>query len=527
MAIVSRPLAGALIVACASVMSSNGQEPGWIQLFDGKTVNGWTAVGGINWTVVDGAISATPAAQPGSPTADAKQTWPQGFLRSVPTFADFEMTAEFWSEQDTNSGLFIRCAEPANPGSLGSCYEINISDPHATSPTGSIVGVHSTLPKRIPSAGKWSRFDVLADGPHIVVKVNGETATDVRDEKLREGALGLQAGGPTGSGPVKFRNLRIRPLRPTPRQAAAQSPGAAAVPQVSRADFERWKKEHSNWGRWGIDDQLGALNLITPAKRRQAAALVKEGVSVSLSRVADTEKAIDNPDPFEHNMIEIGADRMGVVPHGVAHTHLDSLAHINYNGVFYNGYKPDAASVMKRGHTRNSIINLKNGIFTRGVLVDLPRLKGVPYLEPGTPIYAQDIEAWEKMAGVKIGPGDAVFLRTGRWARRAALGPFDTNRTARRSGPSASMIPWLKQRDIALLGGDVPPSVAPSDVEGETGAVHDFALVYLGVHIFDNCDLEALAEAAQARKRWDFLLTVAPLVIQGGTGSPVNPIATF
>ena len=306
------------------------------------------------------------------------------------------------------------------------------------------------------------------------------------------------------------------------------SHGQERAPQpVTRADFERWKRELSNWGRWGKDDQLGALNLITPAKRRQAAALVTDGVSVSLSRVADTEKAIDNPDPFEHRMLEIGADRMGVVPHGVAHTHLDSLAHINFNGVFYNGYTPDAASVMKRGHTRNSIVNLKNGIFTRGVLVDLPRLKGVPYLEPGTPIYAHDIEAWEKMAGVKIGSGDAVFLRTGRWARRAALGPFDTSRTARRSGPSASMIPWLKQRDVALLGGDVPPSVAPSDAEGETGAVHDFALVYLGVHIFDNCDLEALAEAAQARKRWDFLLTVAPLVIQGGTGSPVNPIATF
>ena len=306
------------------------------------------------------------------------------------------------------------------------------------------------------------------------------------------------------------------------------SHGQERAPQpVTRADFERWKRELSNWGRWGKDDQLGALNLITPAKRRQAAALVTDGVSVSLSRVADTEKAIDNPDPFEHRMLEIGADRMGVVPHGVAHTHLDSLAHINFNGVFYNGYTPDAASVMKRGHTRNSIVNLKNGIFTRGVLVDLPRLKGVPYLEPGTPIYAHDIEAWEKMAGVTIGSGDAVFLRTGRWARRAALGPFDTSRTARRSGPSASMIPWLKQRDVALLGGDVPPSVAPSDAEGETGAVHDFALVYLGVHIFDNCDLEALAEAAQARKRWDFLLTVAPLVIQGGTGSPVNPIATF
>ena len=301
----------------------------------------------------------------------------------------------------------------------------------------------------------------------------------------------------------------------------------ASQQAVTRAEFDRWKTELSNWGRWGKDDQMGALNLITPAKRRQAAALVREGFSVSLSRDADTQKAIDNPDPFEHSMLTTGTDRIGIVPHGVAHTHLDSLAHISYDGVFYNGYKPDPGAVMTNGHTRNSIINLKHGIVTRGVLIDLPRLKGVAYLEPGAPIYARDIDAWEKIAGVKVSAGDALFIRTGRWARRAALGPFDTNRTARRSGPSASMLPWLRQRDVALLGGDVPPSVAPSDAEGETGAVHDFALVYLGVHIFDNVDLEALAEAAAARKRWEFMLTVAPLAIRGGTGSPANPIATF
>ncbi len=310
--------------------------------------------------------------------------------------------------------------------------------------------------------------------------------------------------------------------------ALVQSTAAGAPPQsVSRADFDRWKKELSNWGRWGSNDELGAANLITPAKRRQAAGLVKEGFSVSLARETDSEKAVDNPDPFEHRMLTIGTDRIGVIPHGVAHTHLDSLAHIESDGVFYNGYKPDPATVMKRGHARNSIVNLKSGIFTRGVLIDLPRLKGVPYLEPGTPISAQDIEAWEKLAGVKVSSGDALFIRTGRWARRAAVGPFDTSRTGKRSGPNASVIPFLKQRDVALLGGDVPPSLAPTDVEGETGAVHDFALVHLGVLVFDNVDLEALAEAAQARKRWEFLLTVAPLPIRGGTGSPVNPIATF
>ena len=186
---------------------------GWVSLFDGKTLNGWTVIGGVNWTVVDGALSATPASQKVTPTGDSKQTWPQGFLRSVATFSDFEMTTEFWNEEDSNSGLMIRCGVPANPGSLGGCYEINISDPHATSPTGSIVGVHSTLPHRIPSIGKWSRFDVVADGPHLVVKVNGELATDANDEKLKDGAIGLQAGGPTGSGPIKFRNIKIRPLR--------------------------------------------------------------------------------------------------------------------------------------------------------------------------------------------------------------------------------------------------------------------------------------------------------------------------
>ncbi len=296
---------------------------------------------------------------------------------------------------------------------------------------------------------------------------------------------------------------------------------------VTRAQFDTWKKELSNWGRWGSDDELGAVNLITPAKRRQAAALVADGVSVSLARETDMQKAVDNPDPFEHRMLTIGTDRLGVVPHGVAHTHLDSLAHIHYDGVFYNGYKPDPAAVMKGGHARNSIAVLKNGIFTRGILVDLPRLKGVPYLEPGTPIYAEDIEAWERFANVKVSAGDALLIRTGRWARRAVVGPFETSREGRRSGPSASMIPWLRQRDVALLGGDVPPSLAPTDVDGETGAVHDFVLVHLGVLVFDNVDLEALAEAANARKRWEFLLTVAPLPVRGGTGSPVNPIATF
>jgi kynurenine formamidase len=306
----------------------------------------------------------------------------------------------------------------------------------------------------------------------------------------------------------------------------SQAPSSTARRIVSADEYERWKKELSNWGRWGNDDQIGALNLITPAKRRQAAGLVREGVSVSLAGDVDTVKAVDNPNPYDHTMLAIGSDRIAVSYHGIAHTHLDSLAHVNANGVFYNGYAPDADTVLKQGHARNAIDNVKSGIFTRGVLIDIPRLKGVDYLEPGTPIYVEDLEAWEKKVGVKVSAGDALFVRTGVWARRKAVGPWLRGRAegGRSAGLDPSVIPWLKQRDVALLGSDHPQYVSPSNL---TGAVHDFALLYLGVHLFDNCDLEALADLAAARNRWEFLLTAAPLPIRGGTGSPLNPIATF
>jgi kynurenine formamidase len=309
--------------------------------------------------------------------------------------------------------------------------------------------------------------------------------------------------------------------------AGARAPQGPAPSKVTPQQFEQWKKDLNNWGRWGKDDEVGTMNLITPAKRKQAAALVKEGFSVSLASDADTVQAIDNPQPYEHQMLALGSDRIGVAFHGIAHTHLDSLAHINYDGVFYNGYKPNPEQVRSaNGHAKNSIHNLKNGIFTRGILIDIPRMKGVQYLEPGTPIYVEDLEAWLKKAGLKIQPGDAVFVRAGVWARRNQSGPYLRGRSpgGKDAGLDPSVIPWLKKQDIAILASDHPQYVSPSDLPG---AVHDFALVSLGIHLMDNCDLEALSEAADARKRWEFLLTAAPLPIKGGTGSPLNPIATF
>lgn len=307
---------------------------------------------------------------------------------------------------------------------------------------------------------------------------------------------------------------------------------AQAGSKLTKADIDTWMKELSNWGRWGKDDQLGAINLITAAKRKQAASLVREGVSISLAHDVEKESAADNARPFTHTMTMVGLnnttvpfslDTFSVNYHGYAHTHLDALCHMFYQGRMYNGFSQD--EVTQKGAARLSILNMKQGVFTRGILMDMARLKGKPYLEPGTAIYPEDLDAWEKMAGVKVGSGDVVFIRTGRWARRKAVGPWDVGSHA--AGMHASCARWLKKRDVAIIGSDAASDVVPSLVEGVSLPVHQLMLVALGVHIFDNCDLEAVAEGAAARKRWEFLLTAAPLAVNGGTGSPLNPIATY
>ncbi len=308
------------------------------------------------------------------------------------------------------------------------------------------------------------------------------------------------------------------------------SRAAEAHALITQAQYERWQTELSNWGRWGKDDEMGTLNLVTPAKRKQAAALVKEGFSVSLSANAATQKEIDVPCPVEWSMItateSTALDRIGYpCIHGAGTTHLDSFAHVFFNGKMWNGY-PVAGLVTKEGGAgKASILTMKNGIVTRGVLYDIPRLKGVPYLGPGDRIFPEDLEAWEKISGAKAGPGDALFLRWGRWARRAKLGPSAIDDAS--AGFDNSIIPWLKKRDIALLGWETPGYAPQPPGDLPRTAVHNFVLTILGIHIIDRADFEALSEAAATRHRWEFMLTVAPLPIPKGTGSPVNPIAMF
>ena len=205
---------------------------------------------------------------------------------------------------------------------------------------------------------------------------------------------------------------------------AASEPAAQpadADRTVTEAQYEQWKTELTNWGRWGADDEIGALNLVTPAKRLQAVALVEEGITVSLAGDADTVEAVDNPNPYEHTMLGISSDRIAVSYHGISHTHLDALAHINDDGVFYNGYAPDPDTVVEQGHEKNSIHNLKSGIVTRGILIDIPRC-GACRISSRTPIYVEDLRGVEEHAGVRVSAGDGPVhphRRLGRRAREA------------------------------------------------------------------------------------------------------------
>lgn len=329
------------------------------------------------------------------------------------------------------------------------------------------------------------------------------------------GTLLLAAGAST---------IGQQPPPAAPPVLLSPGPSAARFPR-NAAEFDQLFHQIKNWGRWGADDQLGAANLITDAKRKEAASLVKSGIAVGLAHSPLKDAAPDNPNVFTHTMNRgLSTDTYSVSYHGYAHSHIDALCHILYKNQTYNGHAREAV-LTDKGCVQLGVQNLRNGIVTRGILLDIPRLKGLPYLEPGTPVFVEDIEAWEKQAGIKVAAGDAIFLRTGRWARRDKVGPWNVPQNE--AGYHASVAPWLKARGVAFLGSDDAQDVTPSLVEGINLPMHTLAITALGIDILDNMDLEAVAETAARLRRWEFMLTVAPVPVQGGTGFPVNPIATF
>src|SRR5271163_718703 len=282
------------------------------------------------------------------------------------------------------------------------------------------------------------------------------------------------------------------------------SPNVPREPMAT-ADVLAFHQTLSNWGRWGEDDQLGALNLITPEVTAVAAATVRSGRTVSCARALDTVASADNPSPVAHHMTGtategMGADYFAIASHGFATSHIDALCHIFHEGRLYNCYPAEA--VTAHGATKPGIHRLHDGIVTRGVLLDIPALRGVEALEPGEPIFPEDLEAAETKAGLQVRPGDALLVRTGRWRWRRAHGAWDAGSLA--AGLDASCLPWLRGRDVAALGSDCVSDVLPSRVDGVTMPIHTIVIVAMGVHLLDNLDLDALATTCAAESRWAF-----------------------
>ena len=303
-----------------------------------------------------------------------------------------------------------------------------------------------------------------------------------------------------------------------------------AQESLTLEEVNGWFETLSNWGRWGDTDQLGTVNHITTETRIAAAGLVETGVSVSMAHEVLTEEAADNGNPYDHRMTSVGSspgpwsgDFLGVSYHGYAHSHLDALCHRFQFGTMYNGYSED--EVTEEGCAQLAITSFSNGIFGRGIIMDFPRLRGVEWLENGTAITTEWLDEWEEEYGITIGKGDVVLIRTGRWSRRESVGPWDLSQDS--AGLHASAVAWFKERDIAIIGSDSALDVRPSGVPNFPQPVHALVLVALGMPILDNLDLKRVAEEAYLHERVEFLFTTAPLRVVGGTGSPLNPIATF
>jgi len=307
----------------------------------------------------------------------------------------------------------------------------------------------------------------------------------------------------------------------------------------------RWFDQLSNWERWGPDDTLGTLNHVTPAKRVAAAALVQEGESVSCSWDMRTGRqpgaTVENQrymlstglglaDEGRRNLLGEGRaggaqEFIGMVFHGLDVTHLDSLAHIFWDGKMYGGVPASMVSD-RQGALAHDVLAVSNGVVTRGVLLDIAKLRGVEALAADDHVYPEDLDAAADAAGVVIGPGDVVLMRTGEGgARRAAGRHYNAN--APRSGFQAACLPWIHERGVAMLASDVAQDPTPSGYRTVHMPIHMVGIVAMGLWLIDNCQLEDLAATCARLGRWEFQFVLSPIRFQGVTGSPVNPLAVF
>jgi kynurenine formamidase len=302
---------------------------------------------------------------------------------------------------------------------------------------------------------------------------------------------------------------------------------------VSAREFAELFASVRTWGRWGDRDERGALHHLTAQRLAAAARLVRDGVSVTLSLPLDTERAADNPEPADHHMTmltdtDIGSgslrfnkDYVGVDYHNDGHSHIDALCHVAYDGTLYNGIAQ--TTVSEQGASAETVDLLKDGLVGRGVLLDVPRLRGVSWLEPGEHVFRDDLEAAAAAQGVAIAEGDVLLVRTGHARRLHELGPWDT--ASAKAGLHPTAVPLLAERGIAALGSDGNSDTAPSSTEGVDFPIHVLTINAMGVVLLDYLQFEDLRAECERAGRWEFLFVGAPLRIAGGTGSPINPIA--
>ena len=351
-----------------------------------------------------------------------------------------------------------------------------------------------------PNGWRWAQSVAAFVLGALVVGCGSGTELDVDSSDLSAAALGI----PSGSFPA----------------------------MTTEADYLRALDELSNWGRWGADDELGAANLITPAKRTAAAALVTEGISVSLAHDVMQERAIDAGSILNREVFGLSstgaADRYQYSGsyHGVIHSHLDAVdCHVMVDGQGYNGVSQEeieAAGACPRG----SINALKDGIVTRGILFDATLLPGFRtpegWVEPGTAIRAAYLVRLEEIQGVRVEPGDVILLHTGRWKRRAALGPWPTPEGV--AGYHADVAYFIQAHGVSFICHDMWQDVYPQELsEVELLPLHRLALARMGVGIFDNLDFDRLADTARELGRYEFLFMAAPLRIEGGDGLAAEP----
>ena len=300
-------------------------------------------------------------------------------------------------------------------------------------------------------------------------------------------------------------------------------------------------KKFSNWGRWGAEDQLGTPNLITPAVTKRAIGLVEDGLRITMSRTISFEPSADAPSPPVHFMVESGegwasgdkvssrafpaaTDYFGMIFHGYTVTHVDSLSHFFWEGKTYNGFPAHLVST-SMGATFGSVEEAKTGMIARGVLVDVPMLRGIDWVERGEGVMIDDILAAEERCGFKVEEGDILLVRTGQLHRRNVEGPVE--RAAGSTACQASCLPLFYERGISMLGSDTGNDVNPPQYEKVPSPIHQVSITAMGIWILDNADLEEVAEECKKRNRWEFMVSIGPLRLHNTTGSPVNPIAVF